>query len=69
VVVPLSTLSAWARELRKWAPSLDTVTYTGSALSRDLLRKHEFGKVQYLNETIYIYAFLLHYTTDLFLKS
>ena len=30
--------AAWARELRKWAPFLDTVTYTGPGPSRDTLR-------------------------------
>eukprot|EP00959_Pyramimonas_sp_CCMP1952_P390199 8176922-Pyramimonas_sp.AAC.1 len=34
LVVPLSTVAAWSRELRKWAPALDVVTYTGPAASR-----------------------------------
>lgn len=41
VVVPLSTITAWTLELRKWAPFLNTVVYTGNKAARAVCREHE----------------------------
>ena len=38
VVVPLSTLPAWQRELAKWAPEMNVVTYLGDVSSREKVR-------------------------------
>ncbi|KAL0243383.1 hypothetical protein GEMRC1_005944 [Eukaryota sp. GEM-RC1] len=40
VVVPLSTIHAWLKELRQWAPNLHVVLYYGSAKSRAVIRGH-----------------------------
>lgn len=40
VVVPLTTLSNWERELTTWAPYLRVVSLHGSAPARQLLLEH-----------------------------
>jgi len=42
VVAPLSTITAWYREFRRWAPDLNTIVYVGRPDSRETLRMHEF---------------------------
>ncbi len=42
VLVPLSTLPAWQKELAKWAPNLDTIVYLGNRKSRETIRDFEF---------------------------
>lgn len=41
VVVPLSTLRNWERELAAWAPYLNVVTLIGGQDSRKLIKQHE----------------------------
>ena len=41
VVVPLSTMAAWQKAFQDWAPEINTVTYSGSAASREIIRKFE----------------------------
>jgi chromodomain-helicase-DNA-binding protein 1 len=36
VVVPLSTLTNWAKELRKWLPDMNVVVYVGNRASREV---------------------------------
>ncbi|XP_017051832.1 chromodomain-helicase-DNA-binding protein 3 [Drosophila ficusphila] len=43
VVVPLSTLVNWERELELWAPDLYCITYVGCRASRAIIRKNEMG--------------------------
>jgi chromodomain-helicase-DNA-binding protein 7 len=43
VVVPLSTLGNWQRELREWT-TLDFVTFHGTADDRKLIKAQEFDK-------------------------
>ncbi|KAL0207656.1 hypothetical protein P9112_012284 [Eukaryota sp. TZLM1-RC] len=40
VIVPLSTIHAWLKELRQWAPNVHVVLYYGSAKSRAVIRAH-----------------------------
>ena len=42
VVVPLSTVPNWIRELRKWLPSANSVVYVGDTRSREVIRHYEF---------------------------
>lgn len=42
VAVPLSVIENWRRELDKWLPEANVVTYLGSRQSRSLIQKLEF---------------------------
>ncbi|RKP34934.1 P-loop containing nucleoside triphosphate hydrolase protein, partial [Dimargaris cristalligena] len=42
VVVPLSTIMAWEREFRKWAPDMNVLCYIGDNRSRQAIRQFEF---------------------------
>lgn len=38
LVVPLSTLTSWQREIQLWAPQLNFVVYLGDISSRNMVR-------------------------------
>lgn len=42
LVVPLSTVMAWQREFRIWAPAMNLVVYLGDKRSRAIIRDVEF---------------------------
>ncbi len=41
IVVPTSLLSNWYNEIRKWAPDVIPVIYSGSRTAREHIRKYE----------------------------
>lgn len=41
IVVPLTTLAAWAAAFEQWAPDLNVVQYTGNTRSRERIREIE----------------------------
>ncbi|KAI5711055.1 hypothetical protein M8J75_013672 [Diaphorina citri] len=42
VVVPLSTMAAWQKEFKLWAPEMNVVTYLGDVASRNIIRDYEW---------------------------
>uniref|UniRef100_A0A8C5HTK7 DNA helicase n=1 Tax=Gouania willdenowi TaxID=441366 RepID=A0A8C5HTK7_GOUWI len=45
LVVPLSTLTSWQREIHLWAPQMNVVVYLGDINSRNMIRTHEWMHV------------------------
>uniref|UniRef100_A0A3B5MFD7 Uncharacterized protein n=1 Tax=Xiphophorus couchianus TaxID=32473 RepID=A0A3B5MFD7_9TELE len=45
LVVPLSTLTSWQREILLWAPRMNVVVYLGDINSRNMIRTHEWMHV------------------------
>ena len=54
LVVPLSTMTSWQREMTQWAPDMNFVTYLGDVGSRNVVS----------NRIIFIY--FLYYTRKLY---
>ncbi|KAJ1914379.1 ATP-dependent DNA helicase Hrp3 [Mycoemilia scoparia] len=42
VVVPLSTIGSWQREMKKWAPDMNVIAYIEDSRSRSIMREYEF---------------------------
>uniref|UniRef100_A0A7N0U3Y7 magnesium chelatase n=1 Tax=Kalanchoe fedtschenkoi TaxID=63787 RepID=A0A7N0U3Y7_KALFE len=42
VVVPLSTLSNWAKEFKEWLPDMNVIVYVGIRASREICQQYEF---------------------------
>ena len=42
IVVPLSTLGSWQKELQKWAPQLNIVVFNGNAAAKQNIVEYEF---------------------------
>lgn len=42
LVVPLSTLTSWQREIQLWASQMNVVVYLGDINSRNMIRTHEW---------------------------
>jgi chromodomain-helicase-DNA-binding protein 1 len=51
VVVPLSTIGAWQKEFKQWAPDMNVICYQGDNNARKVIRDYEFylpsGKVKF----------------------
>ncbi|KAG9393679.1 SNF2 family N-terminal domain [Carpediemonas membranifera] len=49
VVVPLSTIAAWQKELKTWAPFFNVITFIGDAKSREVCIENEFKTMVYVH--------------------
>jgi ATP-dependent helicase STH1/SNF2 len=58
VVVPLSTLSNWVNEFKKWAPDLVVVIYKGAPQARKDIFKHEMASFQF-NVLLTTYEYIM----------
>uniref|UniRef100_A0A8V5GVM2 Uncharacterized protein n=1 Tax=Melopsittacus undulatus TaxID=13146 RepID=A0A8V5GVM2_MELUD len=43
LVVPLSTLTSWQREIQTWAPQMNAVVYLGDITSRNMTKRLKFN--------------------------
>ncbi|KAJ4845979.1 Protein CHROMATIN REMODELING 5 [Turnera subulata] len=61
VVVPLSTLSNWAKEFRRWLPDLNVIVYVGTRASREVCQQYEFYNDKKIGRPIKFNALLTTY--------
>ena len=64
VVVPLSTMAAWAVAFSQWAPDMNVVQYSGNATARQMIRDREMflngdPRIPKFNTLITTYEYIL----------
>lgn len=58
IIVPLSTMGNWVRELELWAPSLNKVCYSGDRVTRRTIQQRKMSRGDY-NVLLTTYEFTL----------
>ncbi|KAJ3275010.1 hypothetical protein HDV01_001516 [Terramyces sp. JEL0728] len=67
VVVPLSTIAAWQKEFKQWAPDMNIICYQGDSAARQIIREYEFYLPHQVGDTKLRFNVLLT-TFELVLK-
>lgn len=57
LVVPLSTMTSWQREMSQWAPDMNFVTYLGDVTSRNVVCIIYFYKFKFSLNLFFILFF------------
>lgn len=52
LVVPLSTMTSWQREMAQWAPDINFVTYLGDVTSRNVVSCQIFQKHLFISKNL-----------------
>lgn len=58
LVVPLSTLTSWQREIQLWAPQMNVVVYLGDINSRNMVGNKNKKWVRGVSTVEYVFFFL-----------
>lgn len=65
LVVPLSTMTSWQREMVQWAPKMNFVTYLGDVHSRNVVSINFFFFVDFVQNIIFcIFIYKIFRLTD-----
>lgn len=69
LVVPLSTMTSWQREMAQWAPDMNFVTYLGDVTSRNVVRNLFLFDVTLIQLHLRTHSLLILYIEMFFSKT